>query len=131
MPNPARLLSLALQALALLSALSACCLPPYKDTDGTTHHIVIGFGVVSVHEPDNKAVVTTKTEAIGLSISDQAGLKFGLGYSSGTVVTVADGAEDVRVEVSQRPWHPFIVDTQSAILRHITKVRGKDHDEEK
>jgi hypothetical protein len=130
MLNQATWVSPIVLALAATSALSGCAIP-VKDKDGTAHHIVIGFGIVSVHEPKDKAIVTTKTEAIGLSISDQAGLKFGLGYSSGTVVTVADGAEDVRVEVSQRPWYPFIVDTQSAILRHITDMRGKDHDEAK
>ena len=75
-------------------------------------HVIIGFGVVRVARPENEPVIATDTAALGLSISDRPGLKMGLGYSSSTVVTVADGAEDVRLEVSKRPWKPLTVETQ-------------------
>lgn len=90
----------------------------------TTHHVILGFGIVSVNEPENQAVVTTDAQALGISLSDRPGLRLGLGYSSSTVVSVAAGAEDVRVEVSKSPGGPLIVDTQSAILKQIKTLGG-------
>lgn len=80
---------------------------------GTTHYLIVGVGIVSVNESED-AITATQTQALGISLSDRPGLKLGIGYASSTVVTVAPGAEDVRVEVSQRPGGPLVVDTQNA-----------------
>jgi len=95
--------------------------------------VIIGCGIVTVGESGKEALVATDVQAIGLSISDRPGLKVGLGYSSSTVVSVEDGAKDVRVEVSKRPGGPLIVDTQSAVLRQarllgICGKGGKQHE---
>jgi len=82
--------------------------------------VVIGFGIISVPKPEQKvAVLATKSQSLGVSISDQPGLKLGVGYASSTVVAVPHGAEDVRVEISQSPGGPLKVDTQKATLMNV------------
>jgi hypothetical protein len=65
---------------------------------------------------------------LGVLVSDRPGPKFAIGYSSASVVSVADGAEDVRVEVSRRPMGPVIVDTQRAKLTGTGSGISKDTD---
>lgn len=116
-----RLISIALIPIIL----SGCIAIPGKG--GTKHYLIIGFGVVSVNESDD-AVMATQTQALGVSISDRPGLKLGIGYASSTVVSVAPGAKDVRVEVSQRPGGPLVVDTQRAKFNQFQSgVKGESH----
>lgn len=98
---------------------SHCCLSiPFSDDDAV-HYLILGVGLVTIPKPGTEtAVLSTKTQTLGLNLSDQPGLKMGIGYSSSTVVAIPDGAEDVRVEVSQKPGGPIVVDTQTAKLKH-------------
>ena len=107
----------------IFSMSSGCIQIPGKG--GTKHYVIIGFGIVSVNESD-EAVVATQTQALGVSVSDRPGLKLGIGYASSTVVTVAPGAQDVRVEVSKIPGGPLVVDTQSAQF-NLSGVKGEGH----
>jgi hypothetical protein len=110
---------LAFVAAIVTFMLLSGCIVSVSGEGGSSHHVIIGFGIVSVNEDPDKAVVATDVYALGLSLSDRPGLKVGLGYSSGTVVSVAPDAEDVRVEISKKPWGPLIVDTQKAILKQV------------
>ena len=92
------------------------CIVTVPGEESVKHHIVLGFGMVSVNAPPEQAAVATQVQALGINISDQPGLKFGLGYSSGTVVTVPARAEDVRLAVTKTPGCPFTVDVQKADL---------------
>ena len=96
----------------------ACCASlPIRGSQGSVHYLVIGLGLLSVPKPEDKtAVLATKMQTLGVGVSDQAGLKVGIGYASSTVVAVPDGAEDVRVEVSQKLGGSLIVDTPKANL---------------
>lgn len=126
MMDRTRILSRLPQSLSLLLfsvILSGCIAIPGKG--GTKHYVIVGFGIVSVNESE-EAVTATQAHSLGISISDRPGLKLGIGYTSSTVVTVAPGAEDVRVEVSKRPGGPLIVDTQSAKFKQ-SGVKGDDH----
>ncbi|MCO5170713.1 MAG: hypothetical protein M9894_30655 [Planctomycetes bacterium] len=96
--------------------LSGCAIPLHAGP--TTHHLIIGLGVVSTNETPHAAVVTNMT-AFGISASDRPGFKFAVGYASSAVVAVPDEAEDVRVEVIQRPFGPLRVTAPRAVLsRH-------------
>jgi hypothetical protein len=55
---------------------------------GRSTSLVIGFGIVSVPLTNAPNTRVTKTQAIGLIVSDQPGIKVGLGYSSSTVVQI-------------------------------------------
>ncbi len=102
-------------------------IPGKGDESNTSHHIIFGFGIVSVNEPKDIALISTSTQALGINMSDRPGMKLGVGYSSNTVITVPNGAEDVRVEVSKLPGRPFILDTQSAILKEaLLKFNRKE-----
>lgn len=118
-----------LQSLGLVlisSALLGGCVASIPGSGRTTHHLVIGLGVCSVNSGPNEAAIVTDVQAVGLSISDRPGLKFALGYSSGTVVTVSSGAEDVRMEISRRPGGPLIVESERTVLKQITAT-GDDN----
>lgn len=104
-----------LGCLLLVVPLSGC-VAHMPTNDGTTHYLIFGFGIVSVGRSPEDTVQATRMTAVGLSISDQPVFKLGLGYASATVVTVPQGARDVRMEVSHVPWGPFIVDTQSVMF---------------
>jgi hypothetical protein len=101
---------------------------PITGTAGTKYHLIIGFGIIATNEAVN-GVTATQAQGLGVSISDRPGLKLGLGYASSTVVTVAPGAADVRVEVSQKPGGPLVVDTPNAKFNQ-SKVKGVGHGQE-
>jgi hypothetical protein len=115
-------------AIPLYTILLASCTISVPGEGSTTHHLIIGIGVVSIDEPKEKALLTTDVQALGISVSDRPGLKLGIGYSSATVVSVAENAEDVRVEVSKKAGGSLIVDTQSAILRKLQPIGRQNHD---
>jgi hypothetical protein len=73
--------------------------------------MVVGFGIVSVPATNAPNTQVAKTQAIGLIVSDQPGIKLGLGYSSSTVVQIATN-QNILVEVSARPGQPIKVKTQ-------------------
>lgn len=106
------------------STCQGACIP-IRGTGGAKYHLIIGFGIIGINEADN-AVTATQTQSLGVSISDRPGLKLGLGYASSTVVTVAPGASDVRVEVSRKPGGPLVVDTPSAKFRQ-SEAKGVSH----
>ena len=84
--------------------------------DGAVHHVIIGFGVVTENRSHETALLATSVQAVGVNISDRPGLKLGIGYSAATVVSVPDGAEDVRAEISRAPFGPLKIDVQRAVL---------------
>jgi hypothetical protein len=102
-------------ALAVASTLAGC-VARVPGHEGETHHVIVGFGVVTTRESARAGVVATRAHSLGLSVTDRPGLKLGMGWASSTVVSVADGAEDVRVEVSRRPGGPLIVEAPSVRL---------------
>ena len=81
------------------------------------NYLVVGVGILTVPKPEaSTGVLAARLHALGVSISDQPGLKLAIGYTSSMTVAVPDGAEDVRVEISQRPGGPLIINTQKAAL---------------
>jgi hypothetical protein len=89
-------------AIALGS--SGCSGIPIRSGE-TTHYVIVGIGVVSIPSAAEQTDVrVSRMHVLGLSLVDQPGLRFALGYASGTAVAVPADAEDVRVEVSQRPF---------------------------
>ena len=104
-----------LAPLILLIIIPACVVS-VNGENNTRHHIVIGFGMVSTNEAPHNAVVATDVTALGITLSDRPGLKFGIGYTASTVVTVAPGATDVRVEVSKPFGGPLTVNAPIAAM---------------
>lgn len=95
-----------------------CCMTVSVDRKDSLHYVILGIGVVSISKPESEmAVLATQSQALGLHISDQPGMKLGVGYSTSSTVAIPDHAEDVRVEISQRPGGPIIVDSPKALLR--------------
>lgn len=109
-----------LASLILLIAIPGCvvrsCVMSVDGENNTKHHVVIGFGMVSTNEAPRNAVVTTDVTAFGITLSDRPGLKFGIGYTASTVVTVAPGATDVRVEISKPFGGPLTVNAPLAAM---------------
>lgn len=61
--------------------------------------------------------MVSKVESVGVMISDQPATKLSIGYSKTTVIAVPDGAEDVRLEVSDEIGGPIRIEVPSAELR--------------
>jgi hypothetical protein len=93
---------------ALLLLLAGCV--PFQ-SNGTKHIVVVGFGIVSLPLTNAPNTRVTKSQAIGLIVSDQPGTRVGLGYSSSTVIQVSTN-QNILVEVSDRPGQPLKVKTQ-------------------
>ncbi len=103
---------------------------PIEGKEGTKHFIIIGFGIVSVSYPEGEtAVMATNSQVLGINVSNQPGLKLGAGYSSSTVLTVPDGtrADDVRIEVTKRPFGLLKIITHSAKLKELLS-KGKENE---
>jgi len=82
-----------------------CCVTSKIEGDETVHYIVVGIGVVSIPKlQGNTGVMATRVNALGAVVSDQPGLKFGMGAVSSSTVEVKKGAKDVRLEISQTPF---------------------------
>lgn len=67
-------------------------------------------------------MAATSTQVLGVQVSDRPGLKLGLGYASGVVTTVSDGAEDVRAEVSHWPFGPLKIEVDRARFAELTNA---------
>jgi hypothetical protein len=104
---------------------TGCSGIPVRSRDGTTHHLIIGIGVVSVNNSRPSAATVTATHAVGVSMSDAPALNLQIGYSSSLTTAIPDDAEDVRVETSRLPFGPVIVDVQKAKLRN-EQTNNKD-----
>lgn len=91
-----------------------CLYLPSKS--GTGRVLVVGIGLVSIHDRTNVPLTATSTQVLGLEVSDRPGLKVGVGYASSVVTTATDGAEDVRAEVSHWPFGPLKIQVDRATL---------------
>jgi hypothetical protein len=98
------------------------CVARVPGGHGETHHLIIGFGIVTVGKTCPASVTATRTHSFGISASTAPGAKLGLGYASAMVVAVADGAEDVRAEISGLPGGALIVEAASAKLAPIAST---------
>jgi hypothetical protein len=89
----------------LVAYLAGCSGIPVTSGDGTINHLIIGLGVVSVHHPAGKGAATViKTQTLGLSVSNQPGIKASVGYASNSAIIIPDGTQDFCAEISQRPF---------------------------
>jgi hypothetical protein len=100
---------------------TGCSGIPIHSREGTTHHLIIGIGVVSVNNSRPSAAMITATHAIGVAISNNPNFYLGIGYSSNLTTAIPDDAKDVRVEASRLPFGPVIVDVQKAKLGYEQK----------
>ncbi len=92
----------------------------------SVHYLIIGIGVVTIPEARSEIAVTAaKTNNFGIAISNQPGLKFSAGYSSGFFLAVPDYAKDVRVEVHEQLGGAIIVDTTNAELGPVSQKGEK------
>lgn len=83
-----------------------------SDGKGSIHHLIVGIGIVTC--PDTRTengILATKSNSLGLQISNQPGLKFALGYASSYVTAIPETADNVLVEIFQRPFGPLILQT--------------------
>jgi hypothetical protein len=115
----------------LLPLLAAGCerlgaVIPVTGESGTTHFVVIGFGIVSVPAPaDAPAATAVRLDALGLALSNAPGAAATLGYTSASFVRVPSGAKDVRVEIEQRVGGPLRVTAHRAALGENQDNRGR------
>ncbi len=108
---------ISIEVLSGCSSFGCCWTLPVSE-DQSVHYVILGFGVVSVPKTEKKtAVFAAKSQALGIVLSDQPGAKLGIGYTSSSLVTIPDGAEDVRVEISQTPGGSVTVNAPSTNLK--------------
>jgi hypothetical protein len=97
--------------VGIAGLLSACSGIPIDD-GATRHYVIVGFGVVSIpKQPTTSSVHVSKVQAFGLTVADQPGLSVALGYASGMVAAIPPDVDDVRLEVSDRPFGPVTIRT--------------------
>ena len=77
-------------------------------TNGTTHYLVLGIGVVSVNNTNQYAASVTKANVLGGYVSEHGG---GIGYSSEQRIMVSTNA-GMDIEVSKVPFKPLKVNVK-------------------
>ena len=77
-------------------------------TNGTTHYLVVGIGVVSVNNTNQSSATVTKTTVLGGYASENGG---GIGYSSQNRIMVNTNA-DIAIEVKSVPFKSMKVDVK-------------------
>jgi hypothetical protein len=80
-------------AAAALLLLAGCTI----ERNGVVHHVIVGFGVVSVNKT-NQAAQVTSAKALGVYCSDAPGTKFSAGYLAQTTTAIRTNS-NVIVEV--------------------------------
>lgn len=94
----------------IVISMTGCSGIRITSNDGTIHHFIIGIGIVSAPKNNGEyGVLATKTQALGVYLSDQPGLKLGVGYSSASTVIIPDDSENIIVEISQPPMGPLSI----------------------
>ena len=92
---------IAICAMCLL--LGSGCVP--IRTNGTTHYVVLGIGVVSVNNTNQYAASVTRANVLGAYVSDHGG---GIGLSSEQRMMVSTN-DNILIEVSKTPFKPIKV----------------------
>lgn len=92
---------------AVLGLLLMCGCVPIR-TNGTTHYLVLGIGVVSVNNTNQYAASVTKANVLGGYVSDHGG---GVGYSSEQRIMVNTNS-DLTIEVNSVPFKSIKVETK-------------------
>ena len=77
-------------------------------TNGTTHYLVIGIGVVSVNNTNQYSAAVTKTTVLGGYVSENGG---GVGYSSKNQIMVRTNA-NIDIEVMSVPFKSMKVNVK-------------------
>ena len=95
-------LNLNLLAVSLL-LLGSGCLPIQRD--GTTHYLVLGFGIVSVNNTNTTLAQVSRANALGVLVSNHG---VTAGYASESLVCIKTN-ENIVVEVQQSPFKPLNV----------------------
>src|ERR1700738_3997528 len=67
--------------LFLALSASSCAVPVHSD-HATTRYLIIGLGVVTVHENARDAIVATDAQSLGLSITNRPDFHISAGYLS-------------------------------------------------
>lgn len=113
---------IALVGLSGCTTIGCCFSFANSKKDSSINYFIIGFGLLTVPKPEvQTAILATKMQALGAIISDQSGIKLGLGYSSSQVVAIPNSAKDVRVEISEKPGGSLVVDAPAALLSSDSK----------
>ena len=93
--------------------MSACSGFQVKYEDGTIHHLIIGVGVVSTKNKDDaSSVQVTRSNVLGLHVSNQPGLKVGMGYLSSSTLRVPLDA-NLTIEVEEKPMGTIVVNSKN------------------
>lgn len=112
---------------ALLACHLGCSGIRIEGPGGEVHHVIIGFGIVSYSQSCDAMIMASRSHSLGVDISDRGGPGARVGLSSSLVVTVAEGAEDVRAEVSILPGGSMIVDAPSATGAPVQNPNDEKH----
>lgn len=80
----------------LLAAALLCLTGCSIDRNGVVHHVVIGFGVVSVPKTNSVAAQVIKVNALGLYYGPVQAV---FGYVGSTMTSVSPSATDIVLEI--------------------------------
>ncbi|MFZ2451699.1 MAG: hypothetical protein WAW36_14375 [Methylovulum miyakonense] len=112
------LLAMAMMVVVPGCSSFGCCMTVPVAGKGSVHYLILGVGLVTVPKPEHEtAILATQSHALGINLSDQPGMKLGVGYTSGSVVAIPDHAKEVRVEINQRPGGGIIINAPKAELK--------------
>lgn len=90
------------------------CAFPIPVENGTTNYLIVGVGVVSVASESNaKSVTAIRHKSIGLTVSNASNIRMAVGFDSGQMMRVDEGARDVRVELEERTDGKILMNVQS------------------
>ena len=77
-------------------------------TNGTTHYLVVGIGVISVNNTNQNSAFVTKTTVLGGYVSEKGA---GVGYSSQNLIMVNTNSS-MDIEVKSVPFKSIKVNVK-------------------
>lgn len=79
-----------------------CCTFRTAETPQSIRYLVIGLGVVTIADAnESSAIVAARVNALGLTVTDQPGIKFNLGYAASSLIAIPPSIKDAIVEVGE------------------------------
>jgi len=80
--------------------------------------------MVSANDSKPAGATVSQTHALGITVADQPGVNFGIGYSSFFITSVPSGSEDTRIEAREYPFAPIKIEVQKIQSKQTNQTQN-------
>lgn len=101
-----------IKLLTLVLILTGCSGIKYTAKDGTTRHLIIGIGYITLNEKEIEGPKIFESTVMGAHFSNQLGMKFGLGYMNNRVLEIPKNT-DMIINIENKIFSETKIETKT------------------